>query len=133
MKNKKKLFQGYNRKQLKKVATELQKEVTSITELLENERAMHKECEATRVRYINKNMDLIRAHNQDKTLWMQKLQDKEAELTEAKYRNEKLVEQIDHFTGEVKRLEVEIEEISSRSLLQKLFNMGGKHEKFKAR
>ena len=126
-------YQGWNRKQLKKVATELQEEVTSITKQLEHERAMHKKCEDTRVRYINKNMDLIRAHNQDKKLWMQKLQDKEAELTAAKYSNEKLAEQLDHFTEEVKQLEVEIEELSSRSLLQKLFNMGVKHEKFKTR
>lgn len=136
MKNKKRMYQGYNRKQLKEAATRLQKEVTSISkqleevkrvnrvirEELEEEKARHKEYKDLCVAYSSRNLDLKLAHDQAEQAYKLKLEKTENELAVTKNRNEKLVEQLEHFTNELQSVNVENAQLRSRSLMQRIFN-----------
>lgn len=136
MKNKKRIYQGYNRKQIKKVAVWLQQTVNSLRKQLEEakrtnrvlytqleeEKVRHKEYKDLCVAYTSRNLDLVQAHDQEVLRHKRELERVKNELTATKYCNEKLSEQLEHFTEEVQLLEIEIAEIRSRNLIQRILN-----------
>ena len=145
MKNKKRIYQGYNRKQIKKVAVWLQKQVNSITNQLEEvkktnrvlytqleeEKARHKEYKDLCVAYTSKNLDIRLAHDQDVLRYKRVIKTLEDELVVTENRNSKLVEQLEHFTSELQyvndentKLALENAKLKQRGLLKRIFNRG---------
>lgn len=121
MKNKKRIYQGYNRKQLKEVVTGLQTEVKSLITQLEKERVKHNSI----------NLDLVQAHYGDVLRYKRELDKVKNEVAVTKNRNEKLVEQLEHFTKELlyvndenTKLSVENNKLKQRGLFERIFNRG---------